>query len=111
MYRKYVYSQTTWFDIVSADTSELVEIANLYSLDKDVVKNIANDTGVSTVEHFNDGVYISLFVPCIQNERGKEVVSHKRICFVLGSNFVITSRFNDIQGFKQAKKTLKNNPV
>ncbi len=111
MYRKYVYSGTTWFDVVSADTEELLEISAIYDLEKDIVRKIANDNNDTGVLVYKNCIYISLFVPCIEDFEQKNVITHKRVSFVLGSDFVITVRFGDVRGFKQAKKILKKQPV
>jgi len=109
MYRKYVYSGTTWFDIVSADTAELLEIARLYNLDDTVVRTIANNNNNSSFINTDNCIVLCMNFPAAVFDKQDEslTVSAHKVSFIIGRDFVISSRFSDTASFKYVKREFR----
>ena len=107
MYRKYVHQQTTWYDFRRISKSEAIEVCKLYSIEQEAIKTILNTSLRHGVVEYNTYIVASLGVPCTMGTFGKKRVRVKPLHVILGKEFLITVRFDDIRGFKEVKKSLE----
>ena len=107
MYRKYVYPEVTWCDFRSIVTEEAVEVGSLYNLEDRAIKLMVSVSVRHEVEVFSNCLVVSLMVPCTLQTDEKKRINKKPAHFVLGKDFLLTVRFDDIRGFKDTKKELE----
>lgn len=106
MYRKYVHKGVTWYDFREINQDEAREVCSLYDLDSTLVKKILNVSTKDSATKYQNCILISLEIPCSLNTRDSQTIDKKPVHFVMGKDFLITVRFDDVRGFRELKKEL-----
>ncbi len=92
---KYKYKNTTWVDLESPTRGEILDIAEEYKLPETIAEELGTCTIRSKVDYYKKLglIYLVLHFPVIG--QGEDSVEQE-IDFVIGQNFLITTRYEKI---------------
>lgn len=102
MIRTYTHKNITWIDLEHPTTDEVRQIMQEYSISEVVAEELLKPTFRSKVEIFDHYAYFILQVPGV-GPRSKA----QEIDFILGKNFLITTRYEEIDPLLEFSKTLE----
>ncbi len=108
MFRKYIYHDVTWYDFKNPRVEELLDVASHYNFNKDIVKKFLTTQTKSEALIHGGVIYLSLFFPC-DLDKSESQIKKKQVRFIIGADFIFTARSDDIRGFYDLKKKIKNN--
>ncbi|MEN9647783.1 MAG: hypothetical protein RLY57_587 [Candidatus Parcubacteria bacterium] len=102
MIRTYTHKNITWIDLEHPTTDEVRKIMQDYDISEVVAEELLKPTFRSKVEIFDHYAYFILQVPGV-GPRSKA----QEIDFILGKNFLITTRYEEIDPLLEFSKTLE----
>lgn len=96
MVSKYKYRNVTWIDLESPTFAEITDIRDHFGLPELMAEELGTNTLRSKVDYYEKLkiVYLVLHFPVIGE--GRERNSEQEIDFVIGKNFIITTRYEKI---------------
>ena len=101
MLSRYTYRGITWIDLESPSPTEVRDVMNEFDLHPLVGEELLISSFKSKVEKFDSYLYLILHFPGFSS---KTVGSIVEIDFVLGKNFIITTRYGAIDPFLRFSK-------
>lgn len=110
MINTYRYKGAVWLDLDHPTEGDINEIVSTYNIDPHVAHELLVPTNRSTIEYFDEFLFVSLRFPAFKHSRAKEEVDQE-IDFVLGKNLIITSRFDNIDALYTFSKILEAGSV
>jgi magnesium transporter len=102
MIRKYTHKNITWIDLEYPTTDEVRQIMHDYDISEIVGEELLKPTFRSKVDIFDHYAYFILQVPGV-GTRNKA----QEIDFILGKNFLITTRYEEIDPLLEFSKSLE----
>lgn len=105
MISRYTYKNLTWVDLESPSREEIIHIGEEFQLPQLAAEEMINSTLRSKVDLYNDFIYVILHFPIILHQTGKS--NEQEIDFVIGKNFVITTRYEHIDPLHEFSKKIE----
>ncbi len=93
-----------WIDLESPSQEELRNIMHEFDIDPMTMRELLEPSLKPRTEDFKDYLYLVLHFPSI---RDGKMLSEQEIDFILGVNFLITTRYQAISAFEELKKQLE----
>jgi magnesium transporter len=101
-----------WIDMESPDDSEISSVLQRYNLHSLVGEELKNSTSMAKINFFKDYVLVVLTLPVrTKNESGDYIISEREIDFVIGKNFLITSRYEAVDQLEYFSKIFEANNI
>jgi len=94
MISKYSYKKLVWIDLESPTRDEVRNICEEYDVPTMVGEELLKRTYRSKVDKYDNLIYLILHFPIISQGKGKSI--EKEIDFVIGKDFLITTRYESI---------------
>lgn len=107
MIARYTYSGITWIDLESPSKEELSLLAEEFSLPHLVAEEMLSSTLRSKVDLYDNLIYLILHFP-VTNRKGTEYSKEQEIDFIIGQNYIITTRYELVDSIKQFSKVLEH---
>src|SRR6185312_288972 len=101
----YKYKDVTWTDLVEPTTEEIRDVAKKYGIDPLVAHEMVIPSFKHRVESRHNYIYLILHFPAWQ--RSKESRESQEVDFLIGKNFVITTRFEQIDAVDRFAKKIE----
>lgn len=102
-----------WLDAVSPDDQEISDLTKRYGLHPLTGEKLKSPSAASEVEFHPDYILVILTLPVRSRRKDtKEYeVSDRKVDFVIGKNFLITSRFDAIEEIEYFAKIFETNSI
>ncbi len=134
MINTYHYNSITWVDLEAPTMDEVAEVMKKYNLHPVVAEELMSPSSKSKVESFDDYVFTVLHFPIrirpqkafsskpsentqhqlphlLHGPRHRDTVERKEIDFVIGKNFIITTKYDSIEPLHNFSKIFETNSV
>ena len=109
MIKKHTHNHLTWVDLESPSQFEVRQVMEEFSLHPLVAEELLVPTLKPKVEFYKSYVYLILHFPTLK--RGSKIDSAKEVDFVIGNNFIITSRFAAVEPVINFSKVFEVNSI
>ncbi len=94
----------TWIDLESPSKEELRDVMDNFDIDPITLHDLLEPTLKAHTENFGDYLYLVLHFPSI---RDNKMLSDQEIDFVLGTDFLITTRYQAISAMEDLRKSIE----
>jgi magnesium transporter len=111
MILKYNYKNLTWIDLESPNHEEVKQIINDWNIHPLVAQELISPSTRSKVELHPNFIYLILHFPTFRNVDGKKVIKQQEIDFIVGKNFLITTRYHAIDPLHKFSKVFEVNSI
>ena len=111
MVLKRTHRNLTWIDLECPTNEEVREVMKDYNIHPLVAEELVGPSLRPKVEVYDDFIYLILHFPVIRRKHGKRFVEQQEIDFILGKNFIITSRYGAIESLHQFSKLFEVNSI
>lgn len=110
MVYKYKYRNVTWVDLESPSSSEINDISEEFGLTDIIAEELGTLTLRSKVDYYekNKIIYLVLHFPVITDQKNQVV---QEIDFVIGKNFLITTRYEKIDPLHNFSRLFEKNTL
>ena len=110
MIKKYINNSITWIDVSDPTTDELHSLMNDYDINPDIVRELQLPTYKEKIVMYKDYLYLVLHFPALRHTHIEDK-SDQEIDFVVGKNFIITTRYESIDALERFGKTFELNNI
>ncbi|HLD56591.1 MAG TPA: magnesium transporter CorA family protein [Candidatus Omnitrophota bacterium] len=111
MLSKRVQRNLKWIDLECPTSAELRQVMTEYNIHPLVAQELVGPSIRPKVEVYSDFIYLILHFPVIRRKKGRRVVEQQEIDFVIGKNFIITSRYDEVDSLYQFSKRFEVNSI
>jgi magnesium transporter len=109
MIKKQNHKNIIWIDSDSPTKEEARELMQKFSLTAEVAQDILLPTFKDKITSYKDSIYFVLHFPAFKHTHNK---SHRQeIDFILGKNFIITNRYEQIDAMEKYSKIFEVNSI
>ncbi len=105
------YSGIVWLDMESPSDDEVSGLVKRYGLHPLVGEELKRSSALAKVDFFKDYTLVVLTVPVRIKKNGQNQIVDREIDFVIGKNFLITSRTETIEQLEYFGKIFETNSV
>lgn len=105
MIQKYKTSSLVWIDLNSPTNEEIRQIASEYHIHPLVTHELAIPTLRAKVDLYDDLIYLILHFP--SNRKDVDTINDQEVDFVIGKNFIITTRYGEVDALISFSKTFE----
>lgn len=102
---RHTHKDVTWIDLEHPSEGEVDSIIKEFGIDPIVANELSSPAKRPRVEMHHDYIYIVLHFPTFRQLHNEKI--DQEIDFVIGKNFLITSRFSTIDALHQFEKKLE----
>lgn len=108
MIHRHDYKGVVWVDLVSPTPAEVQDIAAEFSVDQSVAHELLSPTLQPHTEQYDNHLFLVLHFPLL--EKGSCTSSaEQEVDFIIGKNFIITIRYEDISCFNEFRHVFEVN--
>ncbi len=112
MLYKYVQKNLTWIDLECPTRDEVRQIITEWNVHPLVAQELVGPTLRSKVEIYPDFIYLILHFPILRRKNSsKHKEAEQEVDFIIGKNFIITSRYDSIDSIHEFTKKLEVNSI
>ena len=110
MIKKYKNNSITWVDVEDPTTDEIRTLMEEYDINPDVARELQLPTYKEKIVMHKDYLYLVLHFPALRHTH-KDNTTEQEIDFVVGKNFIITTRYEAIDALERFTKTFELNSM
>jgi magnesium transporter len=107
----HTYRGIVWIDLESPDDNEISSLVNRYGLHPLVGEELRSSPSLAKVDVYREYTLVVLTLPIRTREGDSYVVVDREVDFVIGKNFLITSRFEVIEQLEYFAKIFEANEI
>ena len=100
-----------WLDLESPTEDEIAGLVQRYSLHPLVGEELKSSPSLAKIELYKDYVLVVLTLPVRVKEGDTYSIADREVDFVIGKNFLITSRFETIEQIEYFAKIFEANAI
>lgn len=108
---KYTQKNLTWIDLERPTHEEVKQVSDEWNIHPLVGQELINPTMRPKVEVYPNFIYLILHFPIAERRRNGRPVSQKEIDFIIGKNFIITTRYGSIDSLHHFSKLFEVNSI
>lgn len=106
----YTHKKITWVDLENPTQEEAREIVDKYNIDPLVANELLSPTLRPRVDLHDNYIYLILHFPVARHyKKAKKEI--QEIDFLIGKNFIITTRYNSIDSLHEFSKVFEVNSI
>lgn len=109
MINKYTYKDLEWLDLESPTQEEVREIMEKYDLNISAAEELLLPSLKPKVDLYKNYIYLILHFPALKHTHGKR--ANQEVDFIIGKNFLITTRYDTIDPIHKLSKVFEVNSV
>jgi magnesium transporter len=106
MIKKYKNGPIVWVDVEDPTTDELRKLMDEYDINPDIARELQLPTYKEKIVMREDYLYLVLHFPALRHTH-KDNTSDQEIDFVVGKDFIITTRYESIDALERFSKTFE----
>jgi magnesium transporter len=110
MIKKYKNGSITWVDVEDPTTEEMRRLMDEYDINPDVARELQLPTYKEKIVMYKDYLYLVLHFPALRHTH-KDNATDQEIDFVVGKDFIITTRYETIDALERFSKTFELNNI
>jgi magnesium transporter len=112
MIHTYTYRRTQWVDIEHPTPDDVAEVMKRYHLHPIVAEELIAPTLKPKVDVYDHYLYVVLRFPVRgKNARGGRIISNREIDFVIGKDFIITTRYDAVEPLHNFSRLFEVNSI
>ena len=111
MIKTYTYRNLTWLDVESPNESDVSELIKKHGLHPLVGEELLSPIKKSKVDVYKNYLFLALHIPIRTKVAGKYVVVEKEVDFIIGNNFLITSRTEVVEPIHNFARVFETNAI
>lgn len=104
MILKYTQKNLTWVDLECPTREETRKVMAEYNIHPLVAQELIGPSLRSKVEIYPNFIYLILHFPLIRRKNSKRFIEQQEIDFIIGKDFIITSRYDAIDPLHEFSK-------
>lgn len=108
---RHVFKNLKWVDLECPTNGEVRQVISEYNIHPLVAQELVGPSLRPKVEAYPDFIYLILHFPVVRRKKGKRVVEQQEVDFVIGKNFIITSRYDEVDSLYQFAKQFEVNSI
>jgi len=110
MIKKYTNNSITWVDVEDPTAEDIRSLMDEYDINPDVARELQLPTYKEKILPYKDYIYLVLHFPALRHTH-KDNTEDQEIDFIVGKNFVITTRYESIDALERFAKTFELNNI
>ncbi len=110
MVKKYTNNYITWIDAEDPTAEEVRTLMEEYDINPDIARELQLPTYKEKIVMYKDYLYMVLHFPALRHTH-KDNATEQEIDFVVGKNFIITTRYEPIDALERFAKTFELNSI
>ena len=109
MITEYKNKSITWLDLENPTQKEAKEISEKYDIDPLITDELLSPTLRPRVDYHKDYIYLILHFPVVHSidEKSSNDEKIEEVDFILGKNFIITTRYNAVDALLEFSKSFE----
>lgn len=111
MIKTYTYRNLTWLDVESPSQSDVEELVKKHGLHPLVGEELLSPTRKPKIDIYKNYLFLALHIPIRTKSNGKYIVIEKEVDFVIGNNFIITSRNEIVEPLHSFSRIFETNSI
>ncbi|MBL4644395.1 MAG: magnesium transporter CorA family protein [Candidatus Pacebacteria bacterium] len=109
MLHRHEYKNLIWVDLESPTVAEMREVVNEFGIDQIVADELLSPTLRTHTERYDNYLYLVLHFPTLKHPKGAVVTPEQEVDFIVGRNFIITARYEELVTFVEFRKVFEVN--
>lgn len=109
MIKKHTYKKLTWIDLFKPTKEEVLGLMEEYDINPSIANDLLSPSFRQTVDAHENFIYLILHFPALKHTHSNE--PNQEIDFLIGKDFIITSRYDDIDSIHKFSKVFDVNSV
>jgi magnesium transporter len=105
------YRSLVWIDMESPDENEISTLVRRYDLHPLVGEELKSSSTLAKIDFYKDYILVVLTLPVRTRINGTTEVVDREVDFVIGKNFLITSRYDTIEQLEYFAKVFDANAI
>lgn len=105
------YKNIAWIDLESPDDNEISTVVRRYGLHPLVGEELKSSSSLAKIDFYEEYISIVLTLPVREKNGNYYTVTDREVDFVIGKNFLITSRFDTIEQLAYFAKIFEANSI
>jgi len=110
MIKKYKNNSVTWIDVEDPTAEEVRTLMNEYDINPDIARELQLPTYKEKVVVSKDYLYLVLHFPTLRHTH-KDNTTEQEVDFIVGKDFIITTRYEQIDPIERFLKTFELNKI
>ena len=111
MTRTHTYRGIVWIDMESSDDDEISSLIKRYDLHPLVGEELKRSSSVAKIDFYKDYILAVLTLPVRVKDGDKYSIEDREVDFVIGKNFLITSRSDTVEQLEYFSKVFEANSI
>jgi len=111
MVARYSFKNLKWIDLECPTNGEMRQLMSEYNIHPLVAQELVGPSLRPKVEVYPDFIYLILHFPVVRRKHSRRFVEHREIDFVVGKDFIITSRYDEVLPLHQFAKLFEVNSI
>ena len=109
MLHRHEYKKLIWIDLESPTVDEVRRVAEEFKINPHVADELMSPTLRPHTERYDHYLYLVLHFPTLHRTKASPVNSEQEVDFLIGSNFIITTRYEELSAFTDFRKVFEIN--
>jgi magnesium transporter len=109
MLTKYTHKNIVWIDLESPTKEEVYKVMNEYSIHPTIAEELLLPTMKPRVDLHDNFIYLILHFPAFRHTHHYQ--QNQEIDFIIGKNFIITTRYDTIDPLHKFSKIFETNSI
>ncbi|MAZ67653.1 hypothetical protein CL652_02715 [bacterium] len=109
MLHRHEYKDLVWVDLESPTVDEIRSIVEEFGIDTMVADELLSPTLRPHTERYGDYLYLVLHFPTLRKNKATAVVPEQEVDFIIGKNFIVTTRYEELASFVEFRKVFEVN--
>lgn len=111
MVKTYQYQGLTWIDVESPTDGEVADLVKMYHLHPLVGDELLLPSSLPKVSIHDTYLYFVFRIPVRKRKEGGTVVEDKEIDFVVGKDYIITTKYDTVEPLHNFSKIFETNSI
>ncbi len=109
MLHRHEYKNLVWIDFECPTLEEVRRVANEFGINPSVADELLSPTLRPHTERYDEYLYLVLHFPTLQHPAHTAVAPEHEVDFIIGKNFIITTRYEELTTFVEFRKVFEVN--
>ena len=110
MINKYKNNDIVWIDVKNPTNDEVRILMDEYDINPDIARELQLPTYKEKIVMHKEYLYLVLHFPALRHTH-KEIDFEQELDFIVGKNFIITTRYDSIDALERFAKTFELNNI
>jgi len=110
MIKKYINKSIIWIDAEDPTVEEIKGLMDEYNINTDIARELQLPTYKEKIAMYKDYLYLVLHFPALRHTHTNDSLEQE-IDFVVGKNFIITTRYESIDALERFSKNFELNSI